>query len=150
MEHPFFRRGPPKSTGRDTFGEAWVDRFVERAATRGVTRPDDLLATGVEFVARHVAAAIADFAPAGLGTPRRLVVAGGGARNLALLEALARAQPLPVASAAEFGVDPDAREALVFAVLAARCALGIPSTRAAVTGAAPGRVLGKLSQGAAP
>jgi 1,6-anhydro-N-acetylmuramate kinase len=43
------------------------------------------------------------------------------------------------------GVDPDAREALVFATLAARCVLGEPSTRSSATGAAAGRVLGKIS-----
>jgi anhydro-N-acetylmuramic acid kinase len=50
-----------------------------------------------------------------------------------------------VASAADFGVDPDAREALVFAVLAACCAIGEPVTSPRATGARAGAVLGKLS-----
>jgi 1,6-anhydro-N-acetylmuramate kinase len=50
-----------------------------------------------------------------------------------------------VLSSGERGVDPDAREGLVFAVLAARAVLGIPSTAPLATGALPGRVLGKIS-----
>ena len=75
-----------------------------------------------------------------------IAVCGGGARNACVLDALARRAPWPVASSADFGVDPDAREALVFAVLGARCVLGLASTRRDVTGALPGRILGKLSQ----
>jgi hypothetical protein len=45
----------------------------------------------------------------------------------------------------EWGVPIEAREGLVFAVLAARCVLGLPSTHPGATGAARGRVLGKIS-----
>jgi anhydro-N-acetylmuramic acid kinase len=138
LEHPFFLRPPPKSTGRDTFGAAYVAAAAESA--RGVCA-DDLLASAVELVAATVADALERFAI----PPARLLVAGGGARNPALLAALARRVPCPVATSAEAGVDPKAREALVFAVLGARCALGIPSTRPSATGARAGRVLGKLS-----
>lgn len=143
LEHPFIARTPPKSTGRDTFGEDWVDAFVERAGTHGVTGPADLLASAVAFIARHIGDAVTRFGPVGGGW---LVVCGGGARNAALMDALARGLPLPVCTGEDFGVDPDAREALVFAVLAARCALGLPSTDPAATGARAGQVLGKLSQ----
>jgi 1,6-anhydro-N-acetylmuramate kinase len=54
------------------------------------------------------------------------------------------AAPRPVVSSATVGVPPDGREALVFAALGARCLVGEPSTRPGATGAAPGRVLGKL------
>jgi anhydro-N-acetylmuramic acid kinase len=138
LEHPFFRRAPPKSTGRDTFGAAYVAALVE--SSRGV-RGEDLLASAVELVAATVADALERF----VRPPARLLVAGGGARNPALLAALARLLPCPVATSAEAGVDPKAREALVFAVLGARCALGIPSTHPGATGARAGRVLGKLS-----
>ena len=150
LEHPFFARRPPKSTGRDTFGEDWVDHFVGRATERGLTHPEDVLATAVAFVARHVADGLERFADPAAGCERGgwLVVCGGGARNAALCDALARELPMPVAGGDDFGVDPDAREALVFAVLAARCVLGIPSTSERVTGARAGTVLGKLSLGA--
>lgn len=143
--HPFLDRPPPKSTGRDTFGEAWVRGVAERASGLGVG-PEDLLATAVELVALSVAVALERF---GLGRPRELVVAGGGARNPTLVAALARRTGLRVRGSGEVGVDPDAREALVFAVLAARCVLGIPSTRTSVTGALAGRILGAIHAGPA-
>jgi anhydro-N-acetylmuramic acid kinase len=142
LEHPFLARTPPKSTGRDTFGERFVTDLLDRA--RGMRR-EDLLASAVDFVAATVAQALERFAPAAKSRFERLLVAGGGARNQALLSALARRAPCTIATTAEAGVDPKAREALVFAVLGARCALGIPSTHPGATGARAGRVLGKLS-----
>ena len=99
------------------------------------------MASAVELVAATVADALERFAR----PVERLLVAGGGVRNPALIAALARCVPVPVATTAAAGVDPKAREALVFAVLGARCALAIPSTHPGATGARAGRVLGKLS-----
>lgn len=140
LDHPFFARTPPKSTGRDTFGERWVADFVARAGPAGSA---DVLASAVELVAASVALAIDRFVPA---RPDRLLACGGGVENRALVAAIARRTRLPVVSTIEVGVDPKAREALVFAVLGARCALGIPSTHPGATGARVGRVLGKLSR----
>jgi anhydro-N-acetylmuramic acid kinase len=139
LEHPFFARPPPKSTGRDTFGDPYVAEVLRRAA---FARAEDVLASAVAFVVESVVLAIERFAPARC---ERLLVAGGGVRNRALIAALSEASPVPVGTSDQVGVDPKAREALVFAVLGARCALGIPSTHTGATGARPGRVLGKLS-----
>lgn len=141
MEHPFFALAAPKSTGRDTFGPAWIDGLLAGAPG---ARPVDLLRTGAELVARTVAEARALHLPPDEGT---LWVAGGGVHHAPLMEALAARSPGAVRSSASVGVDPDAREALVFAVLAARALLGEAVTRPAATGAAPGRCLGKLSLG---
>jgi anhydro-N-acetylmuramic acid kinase len=148
--HPFFERTPPKSTGRDTFGEAWVEAALARGRELGLARAEDLLAGAAELVARHAAEGLERFAPADFPSSAPIAVAGGGLGNAALREALERRLGPRVASSADFGVDPDAREALVFGVLAARCALGIPSTDPAATGARAGRVLGKLSHPACP
>ena len=76
-----------------------------------------------------------------------LIVAGGGVHNRTLLRALEDHSACPVTRSDAHGVDPDAREALVFAALAARNLLGLPSTRPDVTGAGAGRVLGALHPG---
>ncbi len=150
MLHPFLDRPPPRSTGRDTFGAAWVEERLREAVAEGLWRegqdPADLLATAVEFVARCIALGLARFAPE---KPRELLVAGGGVHHAALLGRIAELCGVPVASSAERGVDPDAREGLVFAVLAARAVLGIPSSSSTATGACSGRVLGKISLPAA-
>ncbi len=140
LGHPFFALPPPKSTGRDTFGEAWVEAFL--AAAPPGAGPDDLLATAVELVATSVARALARWGPP---EPGPLVLAGGGARNRTLVAALERHCRRPSTGSLAAGVDPDAREALVFGVLAARAILGIPSTEPSATGAARGHVLGKIS-----
>jgi anhydro-N-acetylmuramic acid kinase len=144
LAHPFLGRAPPKSTGRDTFGEPWVEQIVRRARERGMLDggPADLLATAVEFVARSIASSCVRFLPA---PPRAWVACGGGARNLALLAAIESAMGSPAQRSADFGVDPDAREALVFAILAARAVLGIPSTDPGATGARDGLVLGSIT-----
>ena len=76
---------------------------------------------------------------------QHVVVAGGGARNPALMAALERALVTPVSRSDAWGVDGDAREALVFGLLAVRHVLGQPSSDPSATGAARGIVLGKLS-----
>lgn len=142
LAHPFLLRSPPKSTGRDTFGEAWLDEVLERARALGVLTPEDLLASAADFVARSVVGALREF-----GGPHwnYLVACGGGAAHSVVIDTLALRSPHPLVSGADFEVDPDAREALVFATLAARCVIGEAVTSSAATGALAGRVLGKIS-----
>ena len=114
----------------------------------GVSRSSGLgLATAVAAIAGSVALALERFAPRAIS---RLVLAGGGVRNRALVRALGECCGCPVVSSGELGVDPDAREALVFALLAVRCALGIPSSDPRASGARAGAILGKLSLPPAP
>lgn len=156
MGHPFLVRPWPKSTGLDTFGSAFVAGFLDAAPG---ARPEDLLATATRFVARSVAA---DLTRGGRCAPPagevEVAVAGGGTRNPVLMGALEQELAAELAagggllagfgSSARHGVPPDFREALAFAVLGARLAVGEPSSRPEVTGASRGRVLGKWSRGA--
>ena len=146
LSDPFLRKAPPKSTGRDTFGEPWIDARVEEARALGVlttgAQPAHLLASAAEFVARAAVQGALDFAPAGA---RWLVVCGGGVHNARLVAALAALSPWPVATGEDFGVNSDAREALVFATLAACCVAEVAVTRTTATGARAGRALGKIS-----
>ena len=87
--------------------------------------------------------------------PDTLWVAGGGVHNGALMDALqdalaARDSACKVVPSGDAGVDPDGREGLIFAVLAARWVMGQGVARPQASGAALGRVLGKLSPGALP
>jgi anhydro-N-acetylmuramic acid kinase len=144
--HPFLSRKPPRSTGRDTFGAAWVAGVIERARSLGVASAakgaHDLMASAVEFVAACVARSLDEHVHARID---RVIVAGGGAQNRALISALERATHRSIVPSDEVGVPAQAREGLVFAVLGARCVLGIASTHPGATGARRGRVLGKLS-----
>lgn len=141
MEHAFFEGGA-RSTGRDTFGEVWVEECLAAAREAEVGGSADLLATGAGFVAQAVAWALEREAPQGL---ERLIVSGGGVHNARLMAELRARTGLRVESSGEHGVAPDAREALGFAVLAAGCALGWGWGAPEATGGERGRVLGRLS-----
>lgn len=128
LAEPPFTDPPPKSTGREAFGRAFVDRLL----TEGPSEPADLLATAVALTARSVADALDRFVPVRLD---RVIASGGGVRNPALLAALREALPCPVETTAAYGLDPDAKEAVLFALLAHEWANGVCTGLPAVTGA---------------
>ena len=139
---PFFNLTPPKSTGRDLFGQAWLDTLL---ASRAVLRPVDVQATLAALTATTLADAIVRFAP----TARKVFICGGGAHNAYLVRMIAAALPgqghaATVASTAVLGVSPNHVEALAFAWLAERFVQRQPGNLAAVTGAAGPRILGAL------
>lgn len=136
-----FSRPPPRSFDRDEFG---ID-LVERAAAHSPQlAPPDLLATMTELVAATVERSIRSLLP-DLASVDRLVVSGGGARNRHLLARIgARLPAVRVTDSADLGVDPDAKEAVLFAVLAVRHGRGLLGNLPQVTGASRSVVLGKL------
>ncbi|MCP5021432.1 MAG: anhydro-N-acetylmuramic acid kinase [bacterium] len=136
LKSPFFDQKPPKSTGRDTFGQDFVDDFLKFAGPGA--RPADVLASAVRAVARSVAQAIARWLP---DSGEYLVVAGGGVYNGALMGDLALETGLITHSSAEIGVQPDARESMIFACLAVDFLQG----RGTPVGNFERVVLGKLS-----
>jgi anhydro-N-acetylmuramic acid kinase len=139
LADPYFARVPPKSTGREEFGDAFLDRHA--AALDGLA-VDDGCATLLAVTVRAIAAAVAAHGPA----EADVVVSGGGARNGALMEALGAAvAPRPVASSAAYGVDPDAKEAIAFAVLGYELLRGRPAGLPRVTGAHGPALLGAIA-----
>ncbi len=142
LSDAFFSEAPPRSTGRERFGDRLVHEIVTELKPLTEGEWDDLLATLTELTARSVAGAYDRFLPA--GEVNEVVLTGGGAQNPTMVAALERAlAPLPVRTGAEaLGIDPDAKEAAAFAVLAWANVNGIPGNVPAVTGARGRRVLG--------
>lgn len=139
MLDPFFTTRGPKSTGRELFNLDWL--LTQLKLTQQAVTAEDVQATLLELTARTISDALIDAQP----ETTKLYVCGGGARNLALIEALQRLLPgRRVASTLEAGVDPDWMEAMAFAWLAHCCLEGIPSNRPSVTGASGLRVLGAI------
>ncbi len=140
---PFFRKKPPKSAGREQFGEAFVKRlFLSRLP--GV-RAEDLLRTANEFTARTIAGALRRFVIPRTGA-ERLVASGGGAHNRLLMKRIEELLPeVRVMPSDAFGLPVDAKEAIAFAVLADRTLHGLPGNLPAVTGARRAVVLGSVS-----
>jgi anhydro-N-acetylmuramic acid kinase len=149
LGHPFFSMEPPKSTGREVFGRPFVERLV------GVLQPEgdqdwlDLVATMTELTARSIAEAYRRWViPRGVA---EVVITGGGALNPTLVRRIAELlAPLPVRDGAALGLDPEAKEAVAFAVLAWAHLRRIPANVPAATGARGPRVLGSYTPGADP
>jgi anhydro-N-acetylmuramic acid kinase len=146
LEHPYFRRPPPKSTGRETFGRDYVRSLVDEAPPADRQGWADLIATLTTFTARSIARAVERWAPP--GPDGEVIVTGGGGRNPMLMELLAaELSPVPVRTGEGVGLRPEAREAVAFALLAWAHVRGVPANLPEVTGAAGPRVLGSLTPG---
>ena len=144
LAHSFFAQPPPKSTGREQWGAAEAQRYVAQARARGLT-PEDTLATLTALTARSIAAAYRRY----LGRVDEVLVCGGGARNPTLLAMLRAALPAtPVRTVDELGLDADAKEAILFALLAYATVHGWPNNLPAATGATHPVVLGSITPGA--
>ncbi len=144
MQHPYFRRRPPKSTGREEFGTQLLDRIVADARQMKVV-DHDLIATVTALTARSIADACRRFifprGPVG-----QLIVTGGGAKNPTLMRMLAADLPnIEVITAKDAGVDGDALEAVSFAILGYQMLRGRQGNIPSVTGARAPAILGKLT-----
>jgi anhydro-N-acetylmuramic acid kinase len=139
MADAYFRKSPPKSTGRDLFNADWLAQALARAG--GTRAPADVQATLLELTARSAIDALRTTAP---GT-RELLVCGGGALNGALMARLAALWPgLAVATTDSAGLPAQQVEAAAFAWLAKQFCERLPGNHPKVTGAAGLRVLGAL------
>ncbi len=140
-EHPFLRRKPPKSTGREEFGKEFLRRLLKLGS--GMRR-EDLVATATEFTPFCVHEAYRRFVEKKVKLDE-LIVSGGGAHNRTLMRLLQEYfDPIPVRKVGEYGVSEDAKEALCFAILANETIAGNPGNLPLVTGAKKATILGKI------
>jgi len=139
MRHPYLRKTPPKSAGREQFNLEALDALL--AGLGREVAPQDVQATLLEFTAASLAEAVTQECP-GAG---ELYVCGGGAHNAALMRRLATLLPgVRLDTTAALGIDPDWMEALAFAWLARQTLHGEAGNLPAVTGARGERILGAI------
>jgi anhydro-N-acetylmuramic acid kinase len=143
VRHPYLQRRPPKTTGREEFGQHFAEQTVERGRALGIG-DDDLVATvtvyTVECIGLHY-----DRELRPRGRLDEVVLYGGGAHNRMLVTMLReRIAPTPVRLQDEFGIPGDAREAVTWAVLADETLAGRPANIPAASGATHAAILGKL------
>lgn len=144
LEHPYFQRRPPKSTGREIFGDAFAADAIARGRESGSGR-EDIMATLTALTAQSVADAYRRFGPPGID---EMVLSGGGARNPTLVGALQRRLPdVTIRHHEEFGIPGDAKEAVAFALLGYATLTGLHANVPACTGASHSTILGKLVPG---
>ena len=123
------RLPPPKSCGREQYGAEFI-------RNSGID-----LATATEFTVRTIAAAVGQYAETA-----DLIVSGGGAHNRYMMERLRAVLRPRITTSAEFGIDVDAKEAILFAVLAYQTYRRRPANIPSATGARKPAILGKVSQ----
>jgi len=141
LKHPFLRRRPPKSTGREEFGAEFAEQIYRRDAPDDL--PDaDVVATVTAFTAQSIARAYRRFLPA---MPDEMILCGGGAHNSTLVEMLrSELADVKMLSTGDFGIGVDAKEAVSFAILAWATIKGIANNVPGATGARQPVVLGKI------
>lgn len=139
LSNAYFAQAPPKSTGRETFGEHFLAQHDARLSRLSL---EDGLATLAELTAASLANAVSGrgFAPA------RVIVSGGGCRNRHLLARVAaRLSPAPVETSDAMGFPAEAKEAIGFAVLGYETLRGRVANVPRATGATHAVPLGAIA-----
>jgi anhydro-N-acetylmuramic acid kinase len=148
LRDPYYRRRPPKSAGREEYGDAFVERFLALAKRHRLS-PHDILATATELTSQTIALAYKLFVAPGIGdVPVDYIVAGGGARNGTLMRMLgADLAPFGcrIQTTDDHGIPSEAKEAVAFALLAWQTWHHLPGNVPAATGAAHPAVLGSVT-----
>jgi anhydro-N-acetylmuramic acid kinase len=144
MRDPYLRLEPPKSTGREYYGQAYLQKLLQ-LGRRHRAKPNDLIRAATIFTALSVIDALNRFV-----LPKtkihQLIVSGGGAHNPLILAQISVALPnIEVLPSSRLGIPEDAKEAFAFALLAYETFLQRPSNLPSATGACRPAILGKIS-----
>jgi anhydro-N-acetylmuramic acid kinase len=139
LQQDYFRTPPPKSTGRELFGRA----YLQDCRRDGAHLSDaDFMATITDLTAASIADSYQRFLPQ---LPDRVLLCGGGARNGFLRQCLQEHLPkAAILTTDEVGLNGDFKEAIAFAILAYWRWQSIPGNLPAVTGACAKMLLGDL------
>ena len=147
LRHPYFHQRPPKSTGREAFGEPYVSSLCRRSRSRRIA-PLDLLATATALTSRSIASSFRKFILPHFGKVDEIYFTGGGRKNRTLMGMLKKGLDFSrVGLVEELGFDGDALEAQAFAILANEAVAGVASNLCRVTGARHEVILGKIVPG---
>jgi anhydro-N-acetylmuramic acid kinase len=137
LADPYFAEPAPKSTGREYFNIAWLEKQLSKVHELA---PEDVQATLAELTAVSIAEQVQL-----AGSCDRLMVCGGGARNPLVMARLSAMLPgTEVSTTDSFGISGDDMEALAFAWLAFRTLSGKAGNLPSVTGASQETVLGAI------
>jgi len=138
LAHPFFTEAAPKTTGPELFGMAYVDEAQRKSGT-SIIPNEDLVCTLSEFTAQS----IAEFIQQNFKADNiKIFTSGGGARNPYIIDQLKKKLLTSVIKdTAELGINPDAKEAILFALLGNEALCGEPIT----IGNNPAVLMGKFS-----
>jgi anhydro-N-acetylmuramic acid kinase len=140
-QHKYFNLRPPKSTGREMFGDDFVKSILKKADG---ARKKDIISTVTEFTALSIYESYLKFIQ-----PKRriqeLIVSGGGVHNKYIMGALRRYfDGISIITTDAAKIPIDAKEAMCFALLANETISGNPGNVPGATGAKKQTVLGTI------
>ena len=146
LEDPYLYLPPPKSTGREYYGHAYLAKILS-LGRKYHAKPNDVIRAATEFTIASVRTAIELFV---LPKTRvdQLIGAGGGATNPLIYSVLAnfyQHNGIQVVKSSHFGIPEDAKEAFAFALLAYESFHQRPANLPSATGARGPAILGKIS-----
>jgi anhydro-N-acetylmuramic acid kinase len=142
LAHPYFKKHPPKSTGRETFGKAMVKEIITGYGNAGV---EDILSTLTRFTAISIQRAYRDFVLPEFKVSE-IILCGGGCKNKFLLTLLKDLlAPVMLTPVEKYGIPYKAKEALSFAILANETLSGRAGNIVGATGAKHPVILGKIT-----
>jgi anhydro-N-acetylmuramic acid kinase len=143
---PYVELPPPKSTGREYYGHAYLQRVL-RLGRKYHARPNDLIRAATNFTANSIVYALRRFV-----LPRHkiheLIISGGGAGNALVCGLIAgwlTADHIKILYSSRFRIPVNAKEAFAFALLAYETFHQRPSNVPSATGARRPAILGKIS-----
>lgn len=143
MAHPFIKKKPPKSTGREEFGYNEALKIF-RTAKRYRLSDKDIVATVTGFTAKSIAESYHRFI-LNKHHLSEIILCGGGAKNPAIIKMIKNyMKPVKVNTSDRYGFPPEAIEAIAFAILGYATVIGIPSNLPQITGAGKKVVMGKI------
>lgn len=143
QKHPYFDMKPPKSTGREMFGQPFVEEFLTEWSH---LKKEDILRTVTCFSAWSIANSYERFIIRKEGVIDRVILGGGGAHNETLKEHLRLYLPsCEVLTQEDVGLSSDAKEAVAFAMMGYATLLKKPSNVMSATGASCPVILGNIT-----
>ncbi|MBI2556975.1 MAG: anhydro-N-acetylmuramic acid kinase [Planctomycetes bacterium] len=147
LTHPYLSKPPPKTTGREEFGISFADNLYKDAIHSGI-KDLDILATVTAFTAHTIADSYKQWILS-KHYLSEVILSGGGSHNSTLIEFLRQyLEPtIQVHTIDKYGISPNTKEALAFAILANETISGNPNNVPSATGAMEAVIMGKIIPG---
>jgi len=137
----FFQESFPKSTGPEYFNLEKVQQIIQ--SNQWTLTPTDLIRTLTEFSAQSIALAIKKYIPE---VKSNIYVSGGGSQNPLLMQRISEMLPeVKIGLSSEIGIPADAKEAVLFALLANETLMDTGATKVRRLGDSPWVTMGKIS-----
>jgi anhydro-N-acetylmuramic acid kinase len=139
LADPYFKKSPPKSTGREYFGAAFVEAVIKHHRNLSC---EDVLATLAYLTAVSIYDAILPY------EPDEVILTGGGCRNRFLtsrIEQIFKRRNIAVNPISDYGIEPEAKEAVSFALLGYRTLKCLHGNLPSATGSKAKVILGKIT-----